>query len=353
MFKKLTVFFVTTGFILSITNSLFAIDPTGRARTIDKKTNVVSSEEKTDVVVPKGVVVELPPAPPGPKKVVGVMDFENKAGVAANMDLGNGMAEMLTTSLINSGRFIVVERKAIQDVLTEQDFGSSGRTTDIAAAKFGKILNAQLLIRGAVTEFSESSGGGSQGISVYGVSLGFNQATAHVAVNIRLYDSTTGQVIDSQRCEGLAEAGGMSVSYTDSNFAVGTSGFTATPLGKATQMAIDNAVRFIILKMQNIPWEGRIVTVKDNLVYVNCGANGGMNAGDILTVHKKGEELIDPATGVSLGSETTLVGKIQIVDVEEKFSKAAIISGSGFGRDDILKYVPLEVPSPTIPEEPR
>lgn len=286
------------------------------------------------------VVYEVPPLPAlvGPKKTVAVMDFENKAGVASNFRIGSGMAEMLTTSLVNSGRFIVVERQAIQDVLTEQDFGASGRTAWEAAAKFGKILNAQILLRGAVTEFSQRSSSGGQAFRYKGFSLGMSGGKAHVAVNIRLYDSTTGQILDSQRCEGSASSSGLSFGYSESDWAVGTSTFKATPLGEATQRAIDNAVYFIIMHMQDVPWQGRIVTVKGSTIYLNCGTNSGVKIGDSFNVYRPGEELIDPETGISLGSETTMIGRVQVVEVEDKFSKATVVNGAGFERGSIIRF---------------
>jgi len=286
-------------------------------------------------------VVELPPIK-GPKKTIAVMDFENKAGAAAEWNLGSGMAEMLTTALVNSNRFIVLERQAISDVITEQDFGASGRTTDVGAAKIGKILNAQTLVRGAVTEFGESASGGGSGFGYAGINVGLSSSKAHVAVNIRLYDATTGQVIDSLRCEGKATASGISGGYSGSElggFTFGTSAFTKTPLGKATQEAIDRAVRFIIEKMDQVSWQGKIVDIKEGVVYINAGANSNVFVGDEFTVYKKGEELIDPDTGVALGSEDKKIGRIQVVSVEEKFAKANAVSGSmgSFGRGDIIK----------------
>jgi curli biogenesis system outer membrane secretion channel CsgG len=75
----------------------------------------------------------------GPKKRIAVMDMEVKVNAgAANTptssssttqstvqipnpnDFGTGLAEMLTTALVNSGQFVVLERKALQDVNTEQ-----------------------------------------------------------------------------------------------------------------------------------------------------------------------------------------------------------------------------------------
>jgi hypothetical protein len=43
-------------------------------------------------------------------------------------------------------------------------------------------------------------------------------------------------------------------------------------------------------------------------------------------VLKKGEELIDPETGISLGGSTTSIGEIEVSQVQEKFSIARPVS---------------------------
>ena len=80
------------------------------------------------------------------------------------MLIGDGMADMLTTALVNSGRYIVLERESLDTVLTEQDLGASGRIRSDTAAAIGEIEGAELLIVAAVTEFDGNSGGTSGSI---------------------------------------------------------------------------------------------------------------------------------------------------------------------------------------------
>jgi len=274
------------------------------------------------------------------KKLIAINNFENKAGGWAQWDLGNGMSEMLATSLIASGQFTVLERQEIRDVIQEQDFAVSGRTTSAGKqAAIGKILKSQIMISGAVTEFEAQSGGGGQGFRFEGFTIGSNRSTAHVAVNIRIYDTTTGEILDSQRCEGLAKSGGLAISYSESQFGFGGNQFHKTPVGKACQMAIDKAVFFIAGRLARIPWEGAIIKVKeDGTSYINAGSRAGVFVGDIFNVFKKGEDLIDPETGMNLGSDNTFAGKVQVSRVNEKFSIAIPISGGGFAREDIVRY---------------
>lgn len=279
------------------------------------------------------------PSLKGPKKTIAVMDFVNKAGRQAKHNFGDSMSEMLTTALIKTDRFIVVERQAISDVLQEQDFGVSGRAREAGAAKLGAMLNAQILIRGAITEFETKTSGGSGGIGFAGVSLGGKSKKAHIAVNIKLYDVTTGEVIDSVRCEGKASSSGAGIGGAVMGVGFDAGTFQKTPLGKATNKVIAQAVTFVIEKMKSIPWQGNVIMTKENNVYINAGRTSNIKVGDEFVVYKKGEELIDPVSGITLGSETKKIGQVQVASVDEKFSKATAISGdvNNFSRGDLIK----------------
>ena len=55
---------------------------------------------------------------------------------------------------------------------------------------------------------------------------------------------------------------------------------------------------------------------------------------------RAGEELVDPDTGISLGSEESQIGVIEVVNNTVGNGKASvckIISGSGFQRNDIVR----------------
>jgi len=111
-------------------------------------------------------------------------------------------------------------------------------------------------------------------------------------------------------------------------------------MGKVTREAIEDAVNFIIYQMGTVPWEGRVVKVDTGgKIYINAGAEAGITVGMLFEVYKPDEELIDPETGLSLGREVTKIGIIQVTSVQDKFSIAAPVSGEGFARGDIIKYL--------------
>lgn len=289
---------------------------------------------------PAATTTPIPVLPPyqGLKKIVAVSNFENKTSYIGQINLDSGMADQLIDALMQSGMFVVLERETLQDVMGEQDLAASGRASGSASARTGLITSAQVLVKGAVTEFEEKSSGSGQGIGFSGFTLGMQRSEAHVGLIIRLIDTTTSRVLDSQRVEGKAEAGGLAWGAAVKGVTFGTEGFKKTPLGKAVQMAIDNAVVYVTERLRNMPFKGRVVNVKDNEVYLSAGANIGAKPGDSFTVFSKGEALVDPETGELLGSEETPIGKVGITEVRDKYSKAIILEGKGFKVGDVIYY---------------
>ncbi len=276
----------------------------------------------------------------GIKKRIAVLAFENKVASRwydKSWNIEASITEMLITELMKTNRFIVLERGSIDQVIGEQDFGASGRVRASSAAKVGDILGAQLLVKGAVTEFAEKESGGKGGIAIGGVALGGKSNTGHVALDMRMIDSNSGQIIASERAESKITQTGVGGIAFLGPVAFGGSGYKKTSLGKATREAVVKAVQAIVARMEKTPWEGRVVEVKGGKVYINAGSDLNIASGSVFEVLNRGEELIDPGTGESLGFELTHAGSIRVTSVMQKASVAEIVTGSGFMRGDVLK----------------
>jgi curli biogenesis system outer membrane secretion channel CsgG len=271
------------------------------------------------------------------KKIVAVSRFDNRSSWSGQWNLDDGMSDQLTDALMQSDEFVVLERQTISDIMGEQDLAASGRSQNSKSAKTGKITSAQILIKGTVTEFELQGGGSGSGIGFKGFRIGNKKENAHVGLIIRLINTTTTEVLYSQRVEGKAKSGGFKIGFDVAGADFGTEGFKKTPLGKATQIAIDNAVELIVSKLKDIPFQGSIIKTKEEDIYVNAGERLHAKAGDKFTVFTIVEELIDPDTGESLGAEEEKVGEIEIYQVKEKYSKAKKLNGSGFKRGDIIR----------------
>ena len=279
----------------------------------------------------------------GLKKRVAVMDFEDKTG-HGGWHIGSGMADMLTTALVKSGKFMVIERQQLDKIMQEQSLGMSGAVTAQSAAQVGKLLGVELMVTGSVNEFGEKSSkvGGSVGSSVskgmFGLNrLGVETKTARVGLDVRLVNTTTGEIVAA---EGIAEdesKKGVDVGTDEFSFSNDTH-FDQTLAGKATRKAVNKIIDMITGAMEKVAWTGMVLKVNaDKTLMLKPGALGGVKVGDKFTVYSKGEDVIDPETGLSLGAEESQAGTIEVIEAKDQYAKAKILSGSGLKEKDLIR----------------
>jgi curli biogenesis system outer membrane secretion channel CsgG len=169
--------------------------------------------------------------------------------------IGNGMADMLNDGLLQSNRFIVLDRQALKDVLQEQDLAATGRISRETAAPMGAIEGAELLIKGAITEFEPGSAGAGGGLgagyfgwtgAVVGALAG-SVRQSHIAMIIQVVDAKTSRMLFSTTVEGKAndfDLGGLLGGFGGGFGGAGGLGtWQKTPVEKAIRIAILQAVK--------------------------------------------------------------------------------------------------------------
>lgn len=253
-------------------------------------------------------------------------------------DFALGLTEMLTTELAKTGRFIVLERKALADISAEQELMASGRINPETGARSREIIGAQALVRCAITEYSHTQTSTSGSLKIIkGLSVGGNVLKALVGIDTRLYDARTSEVLASVVARGSATTKGGDIKFTNTNMEVGASGFSSTPLGRASRQAIGEAVQFIIGKLGQAPWEARVIRVQGRLVYLNAGGESGVSPGERYGVYRSGEALVDPASGLELGTPDRQVATLRVMSVKPKYSVAEVVSGESPKRNDAVR----------------
>jgi curli biogenesis system outer membrane secretion channel CsgG len=280
-------------------------------------------------------------------KTVAVMKFTTTAGGGrsfwynASWDLGEGMAEMLTTALVETGKFRVLERQQINDVLGEQDLGASGRVDPATAAKIGKIIGARYLVYGTVNEFDYAKAGEAGGLRIKGVRISGGQAKAHIGMDVRIVDAVTSEILFSSRSTAEASSVGFKVGYSGADFGANVGAFKKTPLGEATRKAIEDEVVKIVRDFgaeagppPTVTWSGTLFVAKDGSLVIKAGKLEGLKSGDILTVFR-------PKTATVGGEVLTVgedkIGKIRLTSVGESASSAEMVQGGDFKTGDIAK----------------
>jgi len=198
------------------------------------------------------------PLPPyqGPKARIAVADFDVKAAKASG-EIGTGLREMLVTALVNSSRFRVLERQALSAVMKEQELAASGAAQqDGSGAQRGQIKTADIIVTAAVTEFEPQASGGSAGIGggggvgsgILGGLLGAAMNKAHMALDIRVIDASTSEVLAATRVQGQASdvAGGFMAGFFGGwSLGGGLTMYANTPMEKAIRICIIEAVRYV------------------------------------------------------------------------------------------------------------
>jgi curli biogenesis system outer membrane secretion channel CsgG len=195
------------------------------------------------VVNPGGPTIREAMSEPstGKKMRIAVMRFENRS----RYDVGTGMRAMMTSALFRTNKFIVVEREMLTDVLLEQQLGATGAVSSRTAAPVGEVEGAQLLIYGTITAFEP----GQRGISTI---VGGAQQS-YVAMDLRIVDSRTSRVLSTTTVEGRATDVNLSTAalkYVGMSPLYYLEVWNNTPMGSAIRLCIDQAVGYIIQRIE-------------------------------------------------------------------------------------------------------
>ena len=173
------------------------------------------------------------------KPSLGVAEFTNETSASWwYSDAGRDLAGMLTNELSSAGKFKIVERAKLGKVLEEQDLAQAGRISKKTGAKIGKLTGAQYLVYATVSAFDANTAGTGGGLSFRGISLGGKKEDAYLAVDLRVVDTTTGEVEFTRTVEGRATSYGMSGGLSRGGFSGGLGKYEKTPTGKAIRAAI-------------------------------------------------------------------------------------------------------------------
>lgn len=278
-----------------------------------------------------------------PKKRVAVLDFDYatvRSSVAAiwgtDRDVGKGVADLLVEKLVQGGVYTVVERKAIDKVLAEQNFSVSDRVDPTTAAKIGRILGVDAIIIGSITQFGRDDkattlgGLGSIGRR-YGLGgVQRREAKAVVEVTARMISTDTAEILAVGHGQGqstrsgtsLLGAGGSSGGAGAGAYDMTSKNFAATLIGEAVHKAVGQLSQELEAGASKLPARvvqvnGLIADVSGNTVILNVGSRAGVKVGDRLQVRRKVREVRDPATGKVIRALEDTIGQVVITEVDE------------------------------------
>jgi curli biogenesis system outer membrane secretion channel CsgG len=151
-------------------------------------------------------------ARPAARPTVSVPDFKNTVTPSTwwwQGPVATDLAHALANELQATGDLQVVERQNVSAVLSEQEMAELGLVRKGAnAARKGQLTGARYIVLGTVTSFDSSVGekGSSSNFGLLGFGNNKQQLETqdYVAIDVRVVDSTTGEVVGARTVEGRA-----------------------------------------------------------------------------------------------------------------------------------------------------
>ncbi|MGD0199691.1 MAG: CsgG/HfaB family protein [Bryobacteraceae bacterium] len=278
------------------------------------------------------------------KKRVAVLNFEYgtvrsmvSSIFGTDQDVGKGIADMIVERLVQSGTYSVIERKAIDRIMAEQNFSNSDRADTTTAAKIGRLLGVDAMIMGSITQFgrddsSRAVGGGalSSVTGRFGVGgVKRTEAKAVVGISARVVNVDTGEILVAARGMGESVRKGTSLLGAGGGSIVGggsvdmsSRNFASTILGEAVSAAVAQLCTQLDEGAGKLPERavvinGLVADASGGQLVLNVGSRAGLKVGDRLQVRRKSREIRDPATGRVLRSLDSLIGEVVITELDE------------------------------------
>lgn len=252
------------------------------------------------------------------KASIAVAPFTFHRDVRARPDaeLETGMlTKKFITALGQSRKFDVVERDQLDRLLEEMQLSDAGFTDPKRAIQAGKMFGVDYFLLGEVSVFTVTT----RVTPIPRTSWWLKRTSVRLIADMRIVDSRTSKIVATEKGDVNRE---WKKRYRDRPSA-------STRVEPAILDEVQRELcEQLVLKVINAVYPLKVLKVNQaGVVFVNRGQGGGVAEGEVYDTFVPGEELVDPDTGESLGSEETKVGRIRITQVLPKFSKAAVVAG--------------------------
>ena len=283
---------------------------------------------------------------------------EIQAIFGTQMEVGRGIQAMMVHRITQGGKFTVVERSKAKTLMTEQDFGVSGRVKRGTQARVGEMKGAQFTVFGDIVTFGRDdqrkrssgaiivpgAGGGAGGYTT--------QNKAVVTINFRMVNTETSEVVMSGEARGESKReskGGYAgfiiggIVGAGGSYDMTSSNFAETIIGEALLDSCDKLTKQLEAQAGNVrstinaDIEGRVATVEGATVYITAGSEAGVQVGDVFEVSHIVKEVRDPVTKEVLDLQVAPAGSMKVTMVRPKISIGTMSVGQAQVGDRVNK----------------
>ena len=271
--------------------------------------------------------------------------------------VGKAAADLLVTRLVKDETCSVIERKALDKLLAEQNLSTSDRTDPLTAAKIGRVLGVDTVILGSITRYERDDktkgGGAGAAMNPFG---GHGMTRKHdikawVQISARLVSPDTAEVLTVAQGNGEVVQKNVKVNVADQTAALRAAGMSSSndPLmGEALEKAVAQLAQEIGQNLPKVPPRLMLIEAlvadlsSSGKLILNVGSRNGLKGGEHLQVWRPGKPVRDPATGKILRYDDTLLGEAVVTGVEDVSSEAAYTGSETPKSGDKVKSIPKQ-----------
>jgi len=190
--------------------------------------------------------IPIGPSYHGPKSRITVKSF-TIAMKNAPQELADGFKDMLETALFESNYFQVIDRDDVSGMSAEQLLSDEILKNPDAILKQKKVLPADILIYGAVTDFEGGGWGVVFKIPGAPVTTGGAYRKTRIRMQIRAVDAASGKVLFSDEIEGTAYGtmGMVGTVVSDIELPVQLTAIKNTPM----ELAVRDCIYRVVMKL--------------------------------------------------------------------------------------------------------
>ena len=191
--------------------------------------------------------------------------------------VGDIVFDALTSAFVNQGRFNLISREKMEEVLKELKLSRTDLVDPSKALKGGRMIAAEGIIVGSINETANS-------IEIYARLINTETTSVLAAKDVFSQDKSISQI------QFLSE--GLALKFKHS---------------------------FPLV-------EGQVVKVNGKEIYTDFGLNKNIKKEMKFIVYREGEKICHPITGKILGSESTDLGEVLVEEVFDDYSKGKLLA---------------------------
>ncbi len=203
-----------------------------------------------------------------------VYDFDARS---VSAELGESVTDFVQTSLYESGKFNMMDRKNVQKILKEQMFQKTGCSSTDCAVEAGRILNVSSMVLGSVSKLGQ-----------------------RYVISLQLVDVEQGKIAISDKVE------------TDSE----------DMLNVASSALAEHFAKQVGIK-------GKVLKVfNENEIVINLGSQDKLDKDQELNIDRLGEAVKDDSGKVVYQMKES-IAKAKPVEINEQGTRCEIVSKTG------------------------